>query len=1244
MSAFATDYLVSSTEYATGSTIDYHEKRFNTDTSVKKTFTEVLELLQPGDNIYVQAGTYSESFTLSVDNVSLYGFNAFCDKRSGKRNSSNESIITGSITVSADNISINGFKFSGGGRVVNTSASASAPIAGFNFEFNLIDGSTLSSSTPVVYFGKVYTNSDANSQVSQLRYNGITISHNDFDGTNSTNQAPFVKIGGGYGILKIHDNQFTQGGNSIEIGNSRGTISVTNNKFKDVGQALYDATATEKSRGGAFCVYLNRNSFAGATDINISHNEFDNCTGRQTIYALIRYYQGDATAEYVVPVETTAKVNYNVFRNKTTYSYGNDYNYVMYCNNGYMGDVTIDARFNYFDNSDLCLGLIKMPGKTTQERFFANNFGFYDFRSSQDVKYSQVLTGWENYRSSRVAQSFDVSECDFDENGNPYYFFNHIQELSTSNNYSTYGCYEAQLITRVYNAGLTTEERAHMDVIHAGHGSNIAIFRHEGANWVCFGGNGKANSDGDGCLSNAVTIFPYKSANLKADLPSVVDCSEGSTSYTGIDGKARPIYHFVTDNERNSSGWYNHFPAIDETSRYLAVLSRKSGGPMCVEIYDLDKVLDHVINGAARPSLIKTFQIATGADPTSAITNDLGFWGWDHQGFTISGDYIYFMEGCGATTTGAIDSKPTVIFHAYNWRTGKSHLRRQVMASPIMAMSYGEPEGIKIKRDAVGRSYLYLNIMDGPSGDRNCNVFKYSNYYTGNGMPYGIALPLSKGAISPGATALSFSTASSQTKSLKLTNTYLKGDLAITIAGENADYFSVTATAADALSTTTTLNITYNPINPISSSHSAIVRISSPYAEDIIIALNGSYTGEITPVNPGTPSISDPKLTLDWSYDSNVIPATAGDARWAAGYNGTLYIQDRTNAKIIAVNESGKSEINTGVGGFCLTADEAGNLIISTGAGTTTASVSYKILPNGKTSANDLVDLSITAPEGCEGARMDIMGRAIGDVMSSTGGVFYTLANNQSQISKIFVANGSQIANKSTAIALGKDIVAGTQAIVQPTNNDINAIDNVVWSDRTNAKQLNKLNGSSYTEYTFNTNGTTATSTAGGDIITLNDIVYTIEPSGTNYSDGFVIVDRTNDKVIYTRNETGALAANLYVTCAYVAFEKIDETTANVYHFVPSIIAAKYTFKTNDATGVKNTLTDKKADINISATNGNISVSGIDVNQISVYSVNGVLVARGQGNTLNTDYNKGLYIAIITDNNGNTYHQKIILK
>ena len=323
--------------------------------------------------------------------------------------------------------------------------------------------------------------------------------------------------------------------------------------------------------------------------------------------------------------------------------------------------------------------------------------------------------------------------------------------------------------------------------------------------------------------------------------------------------------------------------------------------------------------------------------------------------------------------------------------------------------------------------------------------------------------------------------------------------------------------------------------------------------------------------------VTVPTLTQDWTVVQNLPVSTA--ARWAAGYNGKIYIQNNADAKVTVLDGATITDIATGVNGWCLTVDEAGNLIIS-GGKYGTGSVAYSILPAGKTASSDLVSLTVTPPADCAQGRMDTFGRAIGNVMSVDGGAFYTLAQNQILISKIFVANGAQVADKSVAINPGKEFAASTNSnlsVVQPINSDVNATDNVVWMSRSTQNSFCKLDGTSYAEYSYQPDKS-VNSTAGGDIITLGGVVYTIEPAGTSASNGFVIVDRTNDEVVYTFNETGVVSGGIY--SVYVGFEKVSDTKANVYHYAPGINATKYTFEVPEvSTAIESVAVDANAPV-----------------------------------------------------------------
>ena len=75
----------------------------------------------------------------------------------------------------------------------------------------------------------------------------------------------------------------------------------------------------------------------------------------------------------------------------------------------------------------------------------------------------------------------------------------------------------------------------------------------------------------------------------------------------------------------------------------------------------------------------------------------------------------------------------------------------------------------------------------------------------------------------------------------------------------------------------------------------------------------------------------------------------------------------------------------------------------------------------------------------------------------------------------------------------------------------------------------------------------------------MNGTLYTIEPSGADYVDGFVIVDRSTNKVVATHEAEFATAARKPNGNSLTA-EKVDEYTINIYQYVPGQMVAKYTF------------------------------------------------------------------------------------
>ena len=280
-------------------------------------------------------------------------------------------------------------------------------------------------------------------------------------------------------------------------------------------------------------------------------------------------------------------------------------------------------------------------------------------------------------------------------------------------------------------------------------------------------------------------------------------------------------------------------------------------------------------------------------------------------------------------------------------------------------------------------------------------------------------------------------------------------------------------------------------------------------------------------------------LTLDWSHTTD-IPAAA-NARWGTGFDGKVWTNDKSVQHLIYWDETGKTELQIGTNGTAISVDDAGNILINSGFPNVDSSTAFQILPAG---GDALQPLTVTMPANATAGRMDFMGRANGNILSEEGGAIYLCPQNSTAVAKIFIANGVQVVEKSKSFAM--ETAGSTDGVAQPLDNNPENDNYVACPNRT-------LKG--FIGYT----NVGANSTAAGDVVTLNGVTYSIEPTGTDYCDGFQIVDRSTDKVVATHEEEYSTAAARPNQNALTA-EKVDEYTANIYQYVPGQLVAKYTF------------------------------------------------------------------------------------
>ena len=1247
--ANAATYLISSKATTTGETVTYKNINFTVGTTAFADFSSFLATqIDANSTVYVADGTYSGNATITTNGLTILGNNAFCDWTVTR---TAESTITGTIFVNASNVTINGFKFTEGGRIESNVGTNAAPLSGIKVIYNYFTGSTVkrSTSNPLVEFGNIVANADANATTSQCRYKNCEASHNYFEG-DETHYPNCIGFGGAFGTTTINDNYFFDGGTSVYIANAQGTLNIKYNVFKNVGKTTY--TAPDGGSKGDFCIALYRSGYANSTTANIVANEFDGCYGQTSLYPLIRVFQGNSGGtDQVSPKNYRVNVNENTFKNKTSTLPSASHaqageKLLLYNDKGGGAGIIFNLSNNHYDNRFYKFAWVTLQDGQGIREIYADQFTRFDLGGKMSTFGSSVLTGTDvathasgiTLGSATILQSFDIDPLTGD-----MYFIQKMNGSRITSYNSLYGFPSTQdglTVTRVpctkingYTYTYSTSIQS-MEIGYGGHGTNLCFVRDKnGQGWLWSGGKATVK-DGDD-ISQATARWKFASGT---DI--------------NLDGSGKTdsgVKYF----DASGSG-SNDYPACDENSRYLCV--RTSGsGVNTYRIYDLDDALND------KQTLLKTVILNKGEYANSSISGDAGYNTWDFQSFDINGDYIYVLEGCSDENSAtSVAGDPTLVITCYNWRSNEYCYRTRLNYARINNI-YGEPEGMVIRFDQYGHANLYVAVPQGAAGARKMNVYKYIiDYHTSydeatakattqgddtkTTANFGSDYPAISYTCNTNSLTFSASTldeAPSQT--IKITNgEYMHGQWYGVITGEDGDAFTVSTKSNNAFSTSASATVTFTP-KANKSSYKAYLRLFSPLAttnvesNDIVIPITATYTGTDAPEEPEEPEIPEPEepivvtgydLKQDWAQTSGHL--TAGtNTRWATGFEGKIYINDHANSMLYYWDTNGLTNTNiASAAGTAITSDDAGNIIVSTSM-YATGNTAMKVLPKG---GKSFQDLALTMPDGVTANQMQYLGKAIGNIMNDEGGAIFIFPKDATAVAKIIVKNGAQTSATKIDVTA---ITADAQSIAIPLTNDINS-NNIVARVR-GANHFYHNSGAEFVAYPDNGINTTQ----GGTVFSLNNTLFAVEPIGTPaYLDGFQVVDLTNNKIVATHNAqftTAAAAPN--ANC--ITAEITDDLTAILYQYVPGQIAAQYTFSltTSGIEGIR-----LEAQPTISVANKVLTVKGAEVADIIVYSTTGIVNAyQSNCNSIDLSHLKGIYIAVATDKNGNRFTHKVVL-
>ena len=343
--------------------------------------------------------------------------------------------------------------------------------------------------------------------------------------------------------------------------------------------------------------------------------------------------------------------------------------------------------------------------------------------------------------------------------------------------------------------------------------------------------------------------------------------------------------------------------------------------------------------------------------------------------------------------------------------------------------------------------------------------------------------------------------------------------------------------------------------------------------------------------------------------------ASGGEFRFATARDGKILVTDKANKKIMAIDETGMTELydltsafdtHYGVDGKAIdkidtivsetndttfdtimkdvrtlpgaatgiTVDDAGNILVGTGFPNAASSTDFIII---SADLQETYKLQVVLPEGVSANRIDQYGKVVGDMLSEEGAYLWLAINAQTKVAIVKIANGEQVEDYTQASAPVK-VAMNSSTLAQPAFFTVEEIDALMddngdltpsfWTrNRGSAMSIYGWNEDA-TEQTIlslietGANGETTKGAGAEGFATFKiaDVTYFVVPmslDGAARSAAIGVYDETGKlHATWTPEGVGTGMGQM----GSFAVETINEETVAIYRFIPGVIAAKYTF------------------------------------------------------------------------------------
>ena len=301
----------------------------------------------------------------------------------------------------------------------------------------------------------------------------------------------------------------------------------------------------------------------------------------------------------------------------------------------------------------------------------------------------------------------------------------------------------------------------------------------------------------------------------------------------------------------------------------------------------------------------------------------------------------------------------------------------------------------------------------------------------------------------------------------------------------------------------------------------------------------------------------EPTFTIEKLWENAQVPAATGDGYQAVGWDGKIYMQNKTVGKIQVFSNGTDAAVDyaTSGTGQQIAIDEAGNLIVFNAYFATATPNAVLIYPKGNTEGK-AVSFTLLQPARCD------FFSASGDIYSAEGGYIYFYCNGKTVINRLKITNGAATAADVTTDVVGGSIFATPQNVNHVM---VDIFGNLVTHARSNA--INSINVLTNECATF-TLPSIKMGTLGGCSFELGGKeLWAYHAGATNYSSEWNIYNMTDnkflsDEVLYAVDK----ANSTNNACNWLNVQKVDEKTAYIYQFCPKkgVAAWKVTCDTGE--------------------------------------------------------------------------------